>query len=947
MAAGALTVVLKLDAAQARSGLQEVAREAERAEQTVRRRVGGAFETVRSSVRRVGQELSSVGTGGLDQLARGAEISTGRFLKLSAVAGVVGSVAVSAFHAITDAVREGVQALAQQESLEKRIEAALRRRGEAAAELTQRLSENAEELKRLNAVDDDAIRGAQLVFLTYRNIAIESLPRVSQAAIDLALSLQQVTGENVDLMQVSRMLGRALNDPAQGMAALTRAGIQLDEQTRNYIESLQKQGRLQEAQAVLLQEIEKRVGGTGEAFAQSAQGIRQSLELALADLGKAFAPVVLEIQRSVISPIVDLLNAIIPLISQIARTIGDALAPIFRMLAEAVAPVVKSLVQALEPIGRIVAQLASVVAQALKPLLDAVSVVLQQIAEILGEVFSLIAQELQPILQEMGQILGELAREVGAAFLETFRELKPILRDIAIALARSFVKAMQFLVEVTRVAAPVVAYLARLFGQVLAKALQIARVAINLVIEAGTWLVDKLKAIWEWVVGVVKAVLEFFGVVKQGAQQSQQPVEKTAQAVQELGASLDALPDDQELAPNPEKTEERRNKIRELRDEVRNLARELADAARQEQRQVALLQLQLMVRGLESSVREVQSALQQLQSQFAEVGQAFVEGTMPEEEFQRRANEIRATFGQLLEEQRRLVREQEALQLAELRAQHERELEELKRQEEEKVQAIERKQAELNVRLKELQEVRERFAELRALKERTFALQVAQLEQQLAAERAEREQQALEQILAFEAQVASFRQQQQKRLVEEQKRAVDELQQTWQRWSDVATEAFSAFWQGQGEAARRFLSVWLDALLQQVENELAIAIFRVTAQELASKPFPLGLATAAIATGILRAAFAAMRAAIKGFREGGWTGEGATNEVAGVVHRREYVVPAPWAERFRPVLDEIRRGRLPQVLPTGQSYGRLVVELDDALVLERLEIRRMQVRVRR
>lgn len=48
-----------------------------------------------------------------------------------------------------------------------------------------------------------------------------------------------------------------------------------------------------------------------------------------------------------------------------------------------------------------------------------------------------------------------------------------------------------------------------------------------------------------------------------------------------------------------------------------------------------------------------------------------------------------------------------------------------------------------------------------------------------------------------------------------------------------------------------------------------------------------------------------------GFDGGGFTGQGGRLEPAGVVHREEFVVRAPFARRFRPALEAMNEGRLP------------------------------------
>ena len=59
------------------------------------------------------------------------------------------------------------------------------------------------------------------------------------------------------------------------------------------------------------------------------------------------------------------------------------------------------------------------------------------------------------------------------------------------------------------------------------------------------------------------------------------------------------------------------------------------------------------------------------------------------------------------------------------------------------------------------------------------------------------------------------------------------------------------------------------------------------------------------------AAFFAMTAALGGFRSGGYTGDGSDDEVAGVVHSGEYVMPAPAVRQIGlPTLESLRTGSL-------------------------------------
>jgi hypothetical protein len=67
-------------------------------------------------------------------------------------------------------------------------------------------------------------------------------------------------------------LGKALNDPVAGIAALTRVGVQFTDEQKDLIASLAESGDLFGAQQVILNELETQFGGSGEAYAATLAG---------------------------------------------------------------------------------------------------------------------------------------------------------------------------------------------------------------------------------------------------------------------------------------------------------------------------------------------------------------------------------------------------------------------------------------------------------------------------------------------------------------------------------------------------------------------------------------------------------------------------------------------------------------------------------------------------
>jgi hypothetical protein len=149
--------------------------------------------------------------------------------------------------------------------------------------------------------------------------------------------------------------------------------------------------------------------------------------------------------------------------------------------------------------------------------------------------------------------------------------------------------------------------------------------------------------------------------------------------------------------------------------------------------------------------------------------------------------------------------------------------------------------------------------------------------------------------------------------IAQERKQAQVLEQTYRTLFDLPAQVAGVLAKGGEDAMRQFKATVLNALLDIAQAQLTFAIFGVTAQEVATKGI-VGLGTAAVAIALIQALFAAAKAALqRGFKAGGWTGNVGTDDVAGVVHGREFVVRAPYAERWRPMLEIINAGGVPSV----------------------------------
>jgi hypothetical protein len=172
--------------------------------------------------------------------------------------------------AVSSFVKGSIEAFRVQEKAVAKVTQAVKSTGGAAGKTSEELQKMASSLQKNTLFGDEEILNkvtAQL--LTFTNIAGPQFDRTQQAALDLATVLDG------DLQSASIQLGKALNDPAKNLSALSRSGIQFSKEQIATIKSLQETNQLAEAQNIILTELERQYGGQAKAAAEVDGGITQ------------------------------------------------------------------------------------------------------------------------------------------------------------------------------------------------------------------------------------------------------------------------------------------------------------------------------------------------------------------------------------------------------------------------------------------------------------------------------------------------------------------------------------------------------------------------------------------------------------------------------------------------------------------------------------------------
>ena len=177
----------------------------------------------------------------------------------------------------------------QQVKAEAAVTQAIASTGSAAKLTSEQLFGMASALQAVTVFgDEEILRDVSAPLLTFTKIQEDTFGRAQMAVLDLATLMK------TDLSSAALQVGKALNDPVQGVSALGRAGVQFSDDQREMIGALVETNRLAEAQAIILKELETQFGGQAVAAANSPLGRVDQLQNSIGDLkeelGSAGAP---------------------------------------------------------------------------------------------------------------------------------------------------------------------------------------------------------------------------------------------------------------------------------------------------------------------------------------------------------------------------------------------------------------------------------------------------------------------------------------------------------------------------------------------------------------------------------------------------------------------------------------------------------------------------------
>jgi len=150
-------------------------------------------------------------------------------------------------------------AYAKQQKELTTLNAVVQTTGASAWTTSAQLESMSNSLSKATGYAQSDIRQMQTRILTYTNIIGDNFKRTSKTAIDMSAVM------GMDLTTAAETLGKALDSPAEGLNALTRQGFRFSESMKEQIKLLTEQGKISEAQVLILNEVEKVYNGVANA----------------------------------------------------------------------------------------------------------------------------------------------------------------------------------------------------------------------------------------------------------------------------------------------------------------------------------------------------------------------------------------------------------------------------------------------------------------------------------------------------------------------------------------------------------------------------------------------------------------------------------------------------------------------------------------------------------
>ena len=208
---------------------------------------------------------------------------------------------ISAVWAIKSLVKftaQSVSAYNSQKQVLAVLSSTVKATGANAWTSAEQLNSMADSLEKVTNFDGKSIMQMQSVLLGFKNISGENFEQATKAILDMA----QVMG--TDLKSAAQSVGKALDDPVNGMDSLKKQGFNFSAAQKKVIQDMLETNNVAGAQKIILDELAGTFGGAAQAAADSGTQIKNAWGKVLEGVGKFISDLGNEFDGSKLSNII-------------------------------------------------------------------------------------------------------------------------------------------------------------------------------------------------------------------------------------------------------------------------------------------------------------------------------------------------------------------------------------------------------------------------------------------------------------------------------------------------------------------------------------------------------------------------------------------------------------------------------------------------------------------
>jgi phage-related protein len=204
----------------------------------------------KQQLKSMGQTVSETSSGFRSMLGNALSFAAGQ-----AVFNLVGN----AVGFLKNQVSDSISLAIQHQDIMTQTAKVLKSTGDASGMTQQSLEALASSLEKTTYFSKDQTEAGENMLLTFTNIGKDVFPQATQTMLDMSKAMGQ------DVKSTAIQMGKALNDPVQGITALSRVGVTFTQNQKDMIKQMVDAGNVAGAQKIVLAELQREFGGSADA----------------------------------------------------------------------------------------------------------------------------------------------------------------------------------------------------------------------------------------------------------------------------------------------------------------------------------------------------------------------------------------------------------------------------------------------------------------------------------------------------------------------------------------------------------------------------------------------------------------------------------------------------------------------------------------------------------